>query len=975
MIMIIIYILLMTLSITSYNSCGLGPGKFEYIAKLSNDYDFVCVQETWLLEENLGIFSSKIRGLSCHGISSVDSGSEILRGRPHGGCSILWRSNLTCKITPVTSDSKRLCAVTVELPLITLLIINMYMPTDTRYDQENMIVFDETLAEASAISKRLSIDHVIYAGDLNTDFSRNGSLHTQSLKQFISDEFIFEPDNGIVFTFESKITNDRSFLDHFFLSENFTDLVDSYDVLHDGENLSDHSPILLKLAIPLSYIEPDLSHKSDRLNWDKASDKAIGHYQRLLSKLLSKISVPADAANCSDSACTCHFSDIVKYCKDITSCLKRAGDINIPKCKPPGKRIPGWNDEVKLLRDDSIFWNSMWRLCGCPVTGVVAQLRKRTSVLYHRAIRQVRSRRDALVAEKMGTSLVGGNNNRDLWVESKKINSAGKLSPSSIDGKTGDGPIATVFADKYRSLYNSVSFSDDEMTQLESQISQAVSDRCCNGNCYCSHSVNVSDIRSAMRGLKADKSDGFLSTDHILHGGPDLLIHLSILFTSMVSHGFSPSAITLSTIIPIPKNLRKSINDSSNYRGIALNSPIGKLFELVILCLHRDVLTTTDLQFGYKKKLSTSSCTFVASEVIQHYMNGNNDVHVMLLDASKAFDCVHYVTLFRELLLKGFCPLVAKVLLFMHVNQRVRVRWNNEVSDGFTVSNGVKQGGILSPVLFSIYTDLMLRSLRDSGVGCYMGNAFCGALAYADDVILLAPSKSALSIMLKVAQECASRLSLQFNGSKSQYLIYRSEGRNAYDASIDFCGVAVAQSASGLHLGNLLGSNACRSSIRNSIRDLRVRTNVLMSRFSFCTPEVRYRLFKTQCLVAYGSQLWDFDDAAVADFYTEWRKAVRRVWGLPYRTHCNLLPGVCGDRAIESQMLSRSLNFIRSSLCSDNDLVRSCARQVCRGSGSPVSNTLSFMCMKTGLSRSMLVFLQLCLFMYPPSAHLRQHDP
>ena len=224
-----------------------------------------------------------------------------------------------------------------------------------------------------------------------------------------------------------------------------------------------------------------------------------------------------------------------------------------------------------------------------------------------------------------------------------------------------------------------------------------------------------------------------------------------------------------------------------------MNSPLGKLFELVILWIHTDSLFTTDLQFGYKRKLSTTSCTFVASEVVQHYMNGNNDVHVMLLDASKAFDCVHYVTLFRELLSKGFFPLVARVLLFMHVDQRLRVRWNTEVSDGFKVSNGVKQGGILSPVLFSIYTDVMLCSLRDSGVGCYVGNSFCGALAYADDVVLLAPSKSALRTMLSIANECADKLSLTFNRSKSQYLIYKSKESNTFDSSVDFCHVTVPQ--------------------------------------------------------------------------------------------------------------------------------------------------------------------------------------
>ena len=422
----------------------------------------------------------------------------------------------------------------------------------------------------------------------------------------------------------------------------------------------------------------------------------------------------------------------------------------------------------------------------------------------------MRARRDRIVADKMAESLCS-NAGRDLWIEAKKINSSGKPCPSNVDGQIGDDAVSSVFADNYKSLYNSVSFSPGEMCNLEIEISQLISDKCCTGACKSPHAISGESVREAIGYLKADKCDGILSNNHILNGCSQLVIHLSMLFSGMVRHGFSPPSMVLSTVIPIPKNARKSANDSSNYRGIALNSPIGKLFELVILCSHRDALCTSDLQFGYKKGLSTSSCTFVASEVIQHYLNGNNDVHVMLLDASKAFDCVHYITLFRQLLSKNFCPLVAKVLLYMHVNQSVRVRWNSYLSEEISVSNGVKQGGILSPVLFSIYTDVILSSLRDCGAGCYVGLEFCGSLAYADDIVLLAPTKAALRTMLGVARVCADRLSLRFNGTKSQYLVYRSREVNYFNSSIDFCDVTIPQAVSGIHLGNILGRNAYHS--------------------------------------------------------------------------------------------------------------------------------------------------------------------
>ena len=114
----------------------------------------------------------------------------------------------------------------------------------------------------------------------------------------------------------------------------------------------------------------------------------------------------------------------------------------------------------------------------------------------------------------------------------------------------------------------------------------------------------------------------------------------------MLYHGVSSSKLVHATIIPIPKDKRKSLNDSNNYRAIELSSVISKVLDITILNSNRNVLDTCDLQFGFKKKHSTTQCTFVYNEVIQYYLNNDSDVYVMMLDCSKAFDRVHYVKLF-----------------------------------------------------------------------------------------------------------------------------------------------------------------------------------------------------------------------------------------------------------------------------------------------------------------------------------------
>ena len=74
-----------------------------------------------------------------------------------------------------------------------------------------------------------------------------------------------------------------------------------------------------------------------------------------------------------------------------------------------------------------------------------------------------------------------------------------------------------------------------------------------------------------------------------------------------------------------------------------------------------------------------------------------------MLDATKAFDRIDFCKLFTEMIIRKISPLVIRLIMEMYEEQSMAVWWNNEYSDSFGVSNGVKQGGVLYPILFSIY--------------------------------------------------------------------------------------------------------------------------------------------------------------------------------------------------------------------------------------------------------------------------------
>ena len=73
--------------------------------------------------------------------------------------------------------------------------------------------------------------------------------------------------------------------------------------------------------------------------------------------------------------------------------------------------------------------------------------------------------------------------------------------------------------------------------------------------------------------------------------------------------------------------------------------------------------------------------------------------------------------LFELLLKRNVCPHIIKLLLYMYVNQKSYVKWTNKLSEPFTVANRVKQGAVISPLLFGRYIDNLFKELKQLGLG------------------------------------------------------------------------------------------------------------------------------------------------------------------------------------------------------------------------------------------------------------------
>ena len=134
-----------------------------------------------------------------------------------------------------------------------------------------------------------------------------------------------------------------------------------------------------------------------------------------------------------------------------------------------------------------------------------------------------------------------------------------------------------------------------------------------------------------------------------------------------------PDDLARSTVVSIHKGTNKNLTDSSNYRGIALSSIFGKLFDLVVLSRYVDRLCAMNLQFVFKAKRSTNMCTMVLKEAIAHYVNNGSSVFCTLLRATKAFDHVECFKMFQLLLDRKLPPVCIRLLVNVYTSQVIQV--------------------------------------------------------------------------------------------------------------------------------------------------------------------------------------------------------------------------------------------------------------------------------------------------------------
>ena len=431
-------------------------------------------------------------------------------------------------------------------------------------------------------------------------------------------------------------------------------------------------------------------------------------------------------------------------------------------------QIVGRSDFVHDLHGAARVSYVQWREANRPREGALFDEMNKSRRLFKIALRRCRQNRTRIESDKLASAILK-KDSKEFWTGVKRKHAADKTANiNEIDNVCGANNIVNVWKEKYVSIYNRGDFSCDK-----ERLSTRLNDDCDNNvnDMVVSNSAVISVLDKLQVG-RAVGSDG-ISAELLKMYSAEAGIYWLCVFNMFLHFGYSPCKLLEVKLYPIPKDKNGDLNNSDNYRCIAISSCISKLFELVLREYIQGIVELSDCQFGFRRNHSTNIAHALLKKVASGFRYRGSYTFLRFLDMSKAFDYVNCWKLFNKLLDKGVARNVVNLLFYWYANEAMFVQWQNYFSDKFSKCNGVRQGSPLSPFLFSLYIDNLLRGLHKCGVGCKLFSVWANVLGFVDDIVLLAPSWAALQKLIDLALEEAIKIDMVLNSKKTKCMVIK----------------------------------------------------------------------------------------------------------------------------------------------------------------------------------------------------------
>ena len=368
----------------------------------------------------------------------------------------------------------------------------------------------------------------------------------------------------------------------------------------------------------------------------------------------------------------------------------------------------------------------------------------------------------------------------------------------------------------------------------------------------------------------------------------------------------------------------------NSYRGITVSSVFSKLLEVILNRLSdtlEDLQLPDVLQTAYQKGLSCSDAVFVTQEALLIHLCKNGHLYLCLFDLEKAFNSIELSVLLRNLFNIGINGKCWRIIESWYTAAYSRIHVDGAISNPYLISRGVKQGSVLSPILFLIVIDPLLKTLRDNNAGLSVYGTYIGGAAHADDLRTATATKNSIIQQVDIIEEFTSANHLKLNSSKTEIIKISRNFPDPEPIQVSNWDVTTVASAKCLGVWWQFNLSALRA-VQENISKARRAFFALgeIGAFQGSLNPLSASSIYESCVISillYGCETWLLDSSCILLLDQFQYEIGRRILKLPKHFSGHVVRICLCWPSMSSRILARKLSFLAKLLQSEKSTLSS----------------------------------------------------